>query len=157
MAKLYLVFAFLFTVLFVTPIAANSPDVLRQWNSGQINWMSFRDGTKAATKTGRPIFVVFHATWCPHCARYSEQFFDSTVVALSSRLVMVLVDRDDSPHINSRYDQFGGYIPRTMILSPNAEHIQKIRGPDPKYRYFLDTGAPGELIRVMKKAIAHGK
>ncbi len=143
-------------MLFIAPAWANSPEVLKQWNGDKIEWLEFEEGATKARNLGRPMFVVFHATWCPHCARYREQFFDARVTEMAGELVMVIVDIDESPNFNSSYERFGGYVPRTMILSEAAEHIVEIRGSNQEYWYFIDTGSPDELIRVLKEAVSAG-
>ena len=157
MTRLKIGVALFLAVFCLVPAQANAPDVLRQWNSAQIEWLAFDEGARKARETGKRVFVVFHTTWCPHCTRYRKQFFDPRVVTLAGKLVMVLVDRDISPDINARYNAFGSYIPRTMVLDSEAELIPDIRSTNPDYPFFLDTYEPEDLVRLMKLATASSR
>jgi thiol-disulfide isomerase/thioredoxin len=152
MTKLKIALVLVLKAFCLTPVQANSPDVLRYWNSTQIGWLDFDEGADTARESGKRMFVVFHTTWCPHCTRYRSQFFDPRVVSLADKLVMVLVDRDISPDINARYNAYGSYIPRTMVLDSGAELIPEIRSANPDYPFFIDTYEPEELVRLMTLA-----
>lgn len=144
--------ALLVLAICVAPARANPPEVLKQWNGDHIQWLGYDAGVRKARESGKRMLVVFYTAWCPHCARYRTQFFDPRISALSKELVMVLVDRDTQPGINKRYDRFGRYIPRTMVLDPEARLLPEIRGPHPEYPFFLNTNDPGDLLRVMTRA-----
>ena len=91
------VLAFFFVLALPVMANANSLDETRKWNSEKIAWLSFDDGAMEAKRSGRPIFMIVHATWCPQCRKYRKQFFDETIVELSRKFVMVLVDGDKNP------------------------------------------------------------
>ncbi len=133
---------------------AEEPKSANRWNSAKIDWKTFDDGLSEARSANRPVLVVFHTTWCPHCRRYRRQFYNPAVVKLSRSMVMVLVDRDTEADINARYGAYGVYIPRTMVLSPRGKLVSGITGPYKDYPHLLDTGSPGDLQRMMKSALA---
>lgn len=157
MTRRMLALALVVLVAGVCSARANSPEILRKWNSAQIEWLSFEDGAREARRSGKRMLVVFHTTWCPHCTRYRKQFFDRRVTALARKLVMVLVDRDADPATNARYGAFGRYIPRTMVLDSRARLVTGIRGPHADYPHYLDTYGPDDLIRMMTRAAAPGR
>ena len=78
------------------PLAASArtADHAELWNGAEINWRDSRSGIYEASKTGRPVIMVFHATWCPVCKRFREVFKDPGIVAASRDFVMILVDAD---------------------------------------------------------------
>jgi protein-disulfide reductase (glutathione) len=125
------------------------------WNESQIKWHAFEAGLKEAQRTRAPMLVLFYADWCPHCVAYSRLFRDPQIVALTQPLVMVKVNTDKSPEINTRYVPDGGYVPRTMVLKPDGSLITSIRGSDPKYKYFLSYDTKKELLAVLKSAASH--
>ncbi|WP_346909300.1 thioredoxin family protein [uncultured Roseibium sp.] len=151
-ARFKFALALLVLAICTVPAQANPPDVLKQWNGDHIQWLGYDAGARKARETGKRMLVVFYTTWCPHCTRYRKQFFDPRVTALSEKLVMVLVDRDTQPGINKRYDRFGRYIPRTMVLNSKARLLPEIRGLHPEYPFFLDTNHPEDLLRLMTLA-----
>ncbi len=138
--------------VFTSPGSTHAAKKSLDWNTRQILWHPFANGLREARHTGKPVFIVFYAEWCSHCALYSRQFHDPRVVKLSKSMVMVRVDVDEYPDIAERYTPDGGYVPRTMVLRPNGSLITSIHGPQGQYRYFLDDRAPGELIGFMRQA-----
>ncbi|MBN9247958.1 MAG: thioredoxin family protein, partial [Hyphomicrobium sp.] len=57
------------------------------WNGAEINWRDARSGIYEASKTRRPVLMVFHATWCSFCKRFRKVFKDPAVVAASRDFV----------------------------------------------------------------------
>jgi len=148
---------FLAAIVFVwaaTFAYADAPNIANRWNGANIDWKTFHNGLAEARSTNKPILVVFHTTWCPHCRRYRRQFYNRSVVKLSRSMVMVLVDRDTEADINARYGAYGVYIPRTMVLSPRGRLVSSLTGRYKDYPHLMDTDSPGDLQRMMKSALA---
>lgn len=124
------------------------------WNDLEIEWLSYEDGLSTAKEQNKPTLILFYTDWCPHCQRYSSAFQNSEVVKLAQEFVMIRVNRDDAPEINELYAPDGGYVPRTVVLSPDGSVNEKIHGANPNYRYFLNTFNPDELWEIMFAAIA---
>lgn len=124
------------------------------WNTGKINWMSYKSGMQAAQKTGKPIIMVFEAKWCKICKTYKKVFYNKQVVKLSKQVVMIRVNIERNRKLQQQHSVDGGYIPRTMAFSPQGYHYDDINGSNPEYKYFLHHKRAGDLIRMMKRALA---
>jgi thiol:disulfide interchange protein len=144
--------------LVVMPVAAGAtaPEGADNWNSAEISWKDMRTGVKEATETGKPVLMLFQATWCSACKKYRGVFRDAEVVAASRDLVMILVDIDKTPQINSAFSPDGVYVPRTIFLHATGEIRHDLKGADPQYPHSLDISEPSELLSLMKKAVGGG-
>ncbi|HRN84993.1 MAG TPA: thioredoxin family protein [Hyphomicrobium sp.] len=134
------------------PAAARSPNLAEAWNGAEIEWRDVGPGIREATRTGKPLVMVFHAEWCKACRRYREVWKDPGVVAGSRNFVMVLVDVDQRPQDNGAFSPDGTYVPRTIFYSPEGEVMKHVRGKDPEFPHTIDIEDPTELRTLMEKA-----
>ncbi len=56
--------AFAIALLLALPLVARAatPQHAELWNGSEINWRDPRSGIYEASKTGRPVLMLFHAT-----------------------------------------------------------------------------------------------
>lgn len=148
-SALLVALAFAFAPMTVSARGLDGADV---WNSAEIDWKDMRTGVKEATATGKPVLMLFQATWCSACKKYRSVFKNADVVAASRNLVMILVDIDKNPEINSGFSPDGVYVPRTIFLDATGEIRRDLKGGDPQYPHSLDISGPGELLALMKRA-----
>ncbi len=123
------------------------------WNSAQIAWVSYADGLARARAEHKPVCLVFHADWCPHCRSYARVFEDPRVVARARDLVMVRVNVDQAPDVAGRYQLDGPYVPRTYFLSPDGTTLANIDAHRPQFRYFFDEHDPNSVLAGMDAAL----
>jgi thiol-disulfide isomerase/thioredoxin len=137
------------------PAAANPAGVLApaDWNADGLAWRSYDEGLAAGRAQNKPIVLIFYTDWCPHCHNYSRLFHDPEVVRLSSRFVMIRVERDGHREISSRYDIDGEYIPRTFFLTPAGAVLNELTSDNDDFLYFLDEHDPAELVSLMQLAL----
>jgi thiol:disulfide interchange protein len=131
---------------------ARTPNHADEWNGAEINWRDARSGIYEASKTGRPVIMVFHATWCSVCKRFREVFKDPAIVAASRDFVMILVDAEKEKEINGAFQPDGSYVPRTLFIDSDGNVSDKLIGSDPQYPHSVDVDKPDELLALMKKA-----
>jgi thiol:disulfide interchange protein len=141
-------------LLLALPFAAfaRTPNYAGEWNGAEINWRDARSGIYEASKTGRPVIMVFHATWCSVCKRFREVFKDPAIVAAARDFVMILVDADAEKEINGAFSPDGTYVPRTLFIDSEGNVSEKLVGPDPQYPHTVDVDRPNGLLALMKKA-----
>ena len=133
-------------------VKAGTANYAGAWNGAEINWRDARSGISEATKTGRPVLMVFHATWCSFCRRFQRVFRDPEIVAASRDFVMILADVDTEKELNGAFSPDGTYVPRTLFIDSEGNVSNKLVGPDPQYPHSLDVDSPAELLALMKKA-----
>lgn len=135
------------------PASAREPADATNWNAPAIAWRDLGSGIKEATRTGRPVIMVFHAPWCSSCKRYREVFRDGGVVEASKNFVMILVDADADKVANGAFAPDGTYVPRTIFLDAEGNIRSELKGAtDPEHPHTIDITGPGELLSLMKKA-----
>jgi len=132
---------------------ANASVENRKWNGAKIDWYDLKHGLMVAKHSGKPIFMVIHTTWCPHCKTYSKAFFNRRVEKLAKKFVFVLVDQDRSKSIARYYAPDGQYIPRTMILTPDGELDASMKASRRAPAYFIDPESPYALQSYLQAAI----
>jgi protein-disulfide reductase (glutathione) len=141
--------------MFLMPVAAlAAADHADLFNGAEINWRDTKTGIYEASKSGKPVIMVLHATWCSACKRYRAVFKDPGVVAASKDFVMILVDADKEKEINGAFSPDGTYVPRTLFIDSEGSVSEKFIGNDPKYPHTIDADNPAELLALMIKAKA---
>ncbi len=136
------------------PADAHTPAMADVWNGAEIAWTDVGSGIRESTRTGKPVIMVFHASWCSSCKRYRQVWKDPGVVAASKSFVMILVDVDQEPDANGAFSPDGTYVPRTIFYDSEGNVRTEIRGKDPEYPHTIDLDDPAELRSLMNKAIA---
>lgn len=150
-------------LLFVMPVAAGSrmPDLADAWNGAAINWRDTRSGIYESAHSGKPVIMVFHATWCGFCKKYRQVFKDPGVIDAAHDFVMILVDVDQEKSTNGAFSPDGTYVPRTVFLDSQGEILKKYHGEsDPEHPHSIDVTDPAELRSLMTRAredLATGK
>jgi protein-disulfide reductase (glutathione) len=140
-------------ILLFMPVAAfAAAEHAGLFNGAEINWRDTKSGIYEASKTGKPVIMVLHATWCSACKRYRAVFKDPGVVAASKDFVMILVDADKEKEINGAFAPDGTYVPRTLFIDSDGNISEKYVGKDPQYPHTVDADNPAELLGLMKKA-----
>lgn len=135
------------------PVLARAPEHAEEWNAPAVAWQSIGDGIRESTRTGKPVIMVFHATWCPNCKRYREVFKDPAIVTASRDFVMILIDADKDKVANGAFAPDGAYVPRTLFLNAEGDVQSEIRGrTDPQYPHTIDASGPAELLSLMQQA-----
>lgn len=154
MARLKLLVLSLFILVGVQlTVMARTPDMADVWNGAQINWRDIRSGIYESSKTGRPVIMVFHASWCSACKKYRAVFHDKDVVEASKDFVMILIDADADKRANGAFSPDGTYVPRTLFLDAEGNVQSQLKGAgDPQYPHSIDIDNPQELLSLMRKA-----
>ena len=143
--------------LIVFPLAASAraPNHADLWNGAEISWQDIKSGVYEASQTGKPVVMVFHATWCSACKKYRSVFQDKAVIEASKDFVMILIDGDAEKEVNSAFSPDGTYVPRTIFLDAGGNIRSEFKGQgDAKYPHSIDVNGPGELLALMEKARA---
>lgn len=122
------------------------------FNGSEINWRDPKSGIYEASRTGKPVIMVFHATWCTACKRYRAVFNDAGIVTAAKDFVMILVDADQEKQINGAFSPDGTYVPRTLFIEPEGNVSDKLVGKEAQYPHTIDIDKPDELLALMKKA-----
>lgn len=140
--------------LFAVTMSAHAqpPAHADEWNGSEINWRDARSGIYESAHTGRPVIMVFHATWCTVCKRFRQVFKDPAIVAASRDFVMILVDADKEKEVNGAFQPDGSYVPRTLFLDSDGNVSEKLVGSDPQYPHSVNVDKPDELLSLMRKA-----
>lgn len=134
------------------PARARQPDMAEQWNGAEIAWREVGPGIREANRSGKPVVMLFHASWCSSCKRYREVWKDPGVVAASKSFVMILVDVDKDPGANGAFSPDGTYVPRTIFYTSEGDVMKDVHGKDPEYPHTVDLDDPAELRTLMQKA-----
>lgn len=138
----------------ISPTRANLGSVADGWNNAHVEWFDYEDGLAEQKKTGKPMLVVVHATWCPFCNRYKKQFYDPRVVDLAKSFVMVMMDRDLEKAETAKLGPGLNYIPRTLFFGPAGSLRPEIKGANAEFPHWLNHDSPEELVAAMKAALA---
>jgi len=144
----------------LNPLALPDAPVDREyadWNDSAVDWQPYEQGMAAAAKQGKPVVLIFYATWCPHCHNHSWLFHEPEVVEQSKSFVMIRIDGDIETALSERYNLDGEYIPRTFFLSPGGEVYPDLVGTMADFRFFLDEYDPHELLGLMERALARSR
>lgn len=135
-----------------TNLAAQS--LVTGFNDADIRWYSYQNGLEQATSDCKPVYILFHTTWCPHCKRFRKAFYQPSIVKLSKDFVFIIVDRDEQPDINGRYGAAGGYVPRSAIVDQSGGFQTQLTGSHPDYKYFLNPDDFRDLRSFLTRAKA---
>ena len=143
----------LVALVVANPASSNvGSSVAEGWNNDKIAWVDYGPGLEAAKETGKPVFLVAHTTWCPHCKRYQKLFFEARVVELAKNYVMVMIDRDIDTDLNKTIGPNGQtFVPRTVVMRPDGTVRLDIKGSRRDYPNFIDYRSADELVRVMEQ------
>lgn len=144
--------ALLLALAAAPPTSARAPDMAELWNGAEIAWQEVGPGIREASRSGKPVVMLFHASWCGSCKRYREVWKDPGVVAASKRFVMILVDVDKDPDANGAFSPDGTYVPRTIFYTAEGDVMKDVHGKDPEYPHTIDLDDPTELRTLMQKA-----
>ncbi len=121
-----------------------------------IAWMSLDDGLQEAARTGKPLMLLVHASWCSKCKALRPAFFDERLVAASRDFVMVNVDQDEVPEVRA-YAPDGVYIPRILFLDPKTGEVDATLKNPGRSRFLYFYGPQDDIVAVMERARArHG-
>ena len=135
-------------------MSAQAGPHLAGFNDAQIEWRDIEAGLAEARRTGKPVFLLVHATWCPTCRKYRSVFSDPEIVALSKDFVFVLVDRDKEAAASAAYAPDGEYIPRSMMLTSEGVLRPELNAGRQDYRFFVNPSDPRQLRSLLKAALA---
>ncbi len=75
-----------------------------------------RPRVREATRTGKPVIMLFHASWCPSVQAVPPGLEDAGVVEASRSFVVILVDVDKDPAPTAAFSPDGTCVPRTLFL-----------------------------------------
>ena len=120
------------------------------WNDTQIEWHNYVEGLQHACTTGKPAMLFFYADWCPTCHAYRAVFRDPAILAATSQFIMIRINIDEYPEIDTAYNLDGGYVPRIFGLHANGSLIQNIYKPEGEYKHFLDAGDKAGFLELMR-------
>jgi thiol:disulfide interchange protein DsbD len=107
---------------------------------------SFQSALDEAKKTGKPIMVDFHATWCGPCHLLDKNTYSNpAVIRESKKWVSVKVDVDAQPKVAEQYKVTA--MPTIAFLKPAGSTAARFEG-------YVE---PAEMLKSMKTAYSKAR
>jgi len=98
-------------------------------NENDFRWCSDHDDAiNEASRTGKKVFILFSASWCPACQKLESDTLQNTDVQrrLAEDFIAVKIDVDTSPELSRRYSIYG--VPTLIILDSSGNEIGRREG-----------------------------
>jgi len=89
----------------------------------------YQSALAESKKTGKPLLVVFSATWCPPCQANKKKVYPSAAVQpYHNKFVWAYLDMDDAAN-QKVAEEFGvNGIPHIQFLDKNGKSLDKVVG-----------------------------
>jgi thiol-disulfide isomerase/thioredoxin len=134
-------------------VAPRAPDGDKVAWSGPIQWVRYEEALTLAKESGKHIFLIFYADWCPKCRALGPIFGeDQELHALSEKLIMVRTNQMLNKRWMEAYKKKGGYVPRIYFLNAKGELREDLKSPHPRFPFFYATNQIKQLKANMRKA-----
>jgi thiol-disulfide isomerase/thioredoxin len=123
-----------------------------------ITWQhDLKAAQKQSIRTGRPMLIVFGASWCTHCGRFEKNTLNNSTMAgyINREFVPVHLDFDKEQQTAEVLEVEA--LPCTVILSPEADLLGKVVGAKaPKDYWEALQDAKDEQARIRQARFAAG-
>lgn len=108
---------------------------------------NYETALATAKKEGKPIILVFSATWCPPCQSMKKSVYPSAEVKpLHDKFVWAYLDVDDAENAKAAEKYGVEGIPHIQFLTSSGKNLDKVVGGAPPAD-FAST-----LTKVLEKA-----
>ena len=109
---------------------------------------NYETALATAKKEGKPIILVFSATWCPPCQSMKKAVYPSAEVKpLHDKFVWAYLDVDDTENAKAATKYGVEGIPHVQFLSSEGKNIDKVVGGLP----------PAEFAATLSKVLKEAK
>ncbi len=106
------------------------------------------DAMNESAATGKPIFVDFHATWCPPCKMMDEQTFPSAAFNKEAdEWVLLKIDVDKDVETAIKYGATG--LPTLAVLKSDGKPVAGVSG-------YHSSGELIEFMHAAKNQLKYG-
>uniref|UniRef100_A0A0P4WF03 Thioredoxin domain-containing protein 12 n=1 Tax=Scylla olivacea TaxID=85551 RepID=A0A0P4WF03_SCYOL len=115
-------------------------------------WHTLEEGLQISQKTGKPLMLIIHKSWCGACKAFKPKFAESAAaLELSKHFVMVNTMDKEEPK-ESKYEPDGGYIPRILFIDSKGDVRPEIynKNGNPEYKFFYHDDK--SVVESMKQA-----
>lgn len=121
----------------------------KDWNAPEIPWQTYENGKALASELNVPMFIVLKTDWCSVCRGYQTLFRDGAVIDATRDFVPIIVDMEED-QAGASFQEFGRYIPMTVVLGPDGEPLDTKRfGPSKSSPYAFTKNSKGALLKMM--------
>ncbi len=107
--------------------------------SGNIAWFhDLYEAHKVSAATGRPMLIVFGASWCHYCKEMEATTLRNPNLAayVTANFVPVHLDADRDSRLAEIFK--AKKLPCTLVLSPNADLLGRILGYQDVQPYYTE-------------------
>lgn len=137
-----------FIVPILTALALVSPALAGDFPKGSPKFeKSYRSAISDAKKTGKPVVLVFSASWCPPCQTMKKEVYPSAAVKeYHDKFVWAYLDVDDNDNEKASKEFGVSGIPHIQFLDASGKSVDKQVGSSSPEAFA------GKLAAVLKKA-----
>ena len=108
---------------------------------------SYRSALSDAKKTGKPVVLVFSASWCPPCQTMKKEVYPSAAVKeYHDKFIWAYLDVDDNDNEKASKEFGVSGIPHVQFLDASGKSVDKQVGSTSPEAFA------GKLAAVLKKA-----
>lgn len=108
---------------------------------------SYDAALKAAKQSGKPVVLVFSASWCPPCQKNKRDVYPSAAVKpLHDKFVWAYLDADQKENVPAMEKYGVSGIPHIQFLSKDGASLGNVVGGTSPKQFSVD------LAGVLKKA-----
>lgn len=129
-----------------------------QWNSEHIEWQSYKSAMSSRSETGKPMFLLFHKSWCPACKALERHVAESMAIEVLSEHFLMVSILDDEDTGAKEYSPQGLYYPRILFAHSNGTVLKDVvndQHHEPGHdHYFADADC---IVTAMKKTLRQAR
>ena len=123
------------------------------WNGDFVSWVPWSSTLATAKREEKPVLMLVHKTWCPHCKRLEESVARSAEFELLSEYFIMSNVEDEEEPTDAKYSVQGMYSPRVLFLHPVSGDVLDVvnEAGDPSHLHHYDSA--DALIPSMIRAL----